>query len=126
MFIQLSRIFHEMIWLSYWLIYKFNLPCYKFRSFQNRFKADIELRIRQDSRKYIFNNFRVIKCNICKSYMQIKAKGLDCSIRNFLLLTIFNILMQIVVTSNLKNSDIEIFDVVRQLISIIYFDSRKL
>lgn len=34
--------------------------------------------------------------------------------------------MQIVVTSNLKNSDIEIFDVVRQLISIIYFDSRKL
>lgn len=34
--------------------------------------------------------------------------------------------MQIVVASNLKNSDIEIFDVVRQLISIIYFDSRKL
>lgn len=34
--------------------------------------------------------------------------------------------MQIVVASNLKNLDIEIFDVVRQLISIIYFDSRKL
>lgn len=58
MFIQLlSRIFHEMIWLSYWLIYKFNLPCYKFWSFQNRFKADIELRI-QD--KIVGNIFLII------------------------------------------------------------------
>lgn len=44
MFIQLSRIFHEIIWLSYWLIYKINLQCYKFLlliyfSFQYYFKV---------------------------------------------------------------------------------------